>query len=89
MEKRVMEDERPIPLTIKTRAALPAELCRSALGDTLFSPLFYRPWQEAEVKTRQEKGIENETAIKHMDHADSWFFVVRADHPGRTCSIEG
>jgi hypothetical protein len=23
-----------------------------------------------------------------MDHADSWFSVVRADHPGRTDSVE-
>jgi hypothetical protein len=39
-------------------------------------------------ETRQTKGNQNETAIKHMDHADSWFFIVRADHSGRTDSIK-
>jgi hypothetical protein len=38
-------------------------------------------------ETRQNKRRSNETAIKHLDLADSWFFVVRADHPGRTDSI--
>jgi hypothetical protein len=47
------------------------------------------PWQEAQVKPeRNKKEIKNEAAIKHMDHADSWFSVVRADYPGRTDSIE-
>src|SRR6266481_6061488 len=46
------------------------------------------PWQEAQVQPDTTKEIKNETAIKHTDHADSWFSVVRADYPGWTDSVE-
>jgi hypothetical protein len=93
-----MDDQLSLPLTIKARfgslrdTLLPRK--RSPLTNRLdprisqsrFSPS--PPWQDAQVKPYRTKEIKNETAIKHMHHADSWFSVVRAHHPGRTYSIE-
>jgi hypothetical protein len=56
------------------------------ISQSRFSPS--PPWQEAQVKLDRTKEIKNETAIKHMDHADSWFSVVRARRSGRTDSIK-
>jgi hypothetical protein len=68
----------PTGILLTTRLGLP-------MGHPL---LLFSPWQDAQVKPDRTKGNQNETAIKHMDHADSWFFVVPADHPGRTCSTK-
>ena len=94
-------DDRPssLPLTIKSscvatlltqpprkgRSLTP--LLRLSISRSRFSPphLGRKPRVKPE---RNKKEIKNEAAIKHMDHADSWFSVVRADYPGRTDSIE-
>jgi hypothetical protein len=69
----------PIGIPLPTQRGLP-------MGQTPVFPFLTLAGRPGE--TRQNKRKSNETAIKHMDHADSWFFVVRADHPGRTCSIK-
>jgi len=93
-------DDRSLALTIKNRTVRsPTFLTQvppkgTPLATHLGPPISQSrfppspPWQDAQVKPDRTKGNQNETAIKHMDHADSWFFVVRADHPGRTYSVK-
>ena len=97
MRKRIMDD-RPssLPLTIKSRPGSVRDIShatapqrkfsyhvaqKSAISQSRFSLPTLAGSPGENLKTQE---IKNETAIKHMDHADSWFSFVRANHPGRT-----
>jgi hypothetical protein len=94
-------DDRPFspPLTIKSRPGPVREIsdqlsCKgSSLTPRLSLPIsqsrFSLPTLAGSPgETRQNKGNQNETAIKHMDRTDGRFSVVRADYPGWTDSVE-
>jgi hypothetical protein len=85
-----------LPLTIKSApvATLLTQLSRkgSSLTTRLSLPISQNRFplptlaRSPGETPKEAKEIKNET--KHMDHADSWFSVVRSDYPGRTDSIE-